>query len=129
MNRIIKYRVWNVGKQKMFQNDELIKELICIHYQDKVNYIPLLNYITVVPQQEDFIALEYTGLLDKKGKEIYEGDIIIFTNGKTGYYKIFYENGAFLFKVEDDSILPLYFADRSYIKVVGNVYENSELLK
>lgn len=76
---------------------------------------------------------EFTGLLDKNKKEIYEGDI-----DKEGNL-ITFERGCFwLYKKERVSILqgspagcyPLYRIDTErFIEVIGNFYENPELIK
>jgi len=67
----------------------------------------------------------YTGLHDKNGKEIWEGDIVKYTvvsGGNEHLGTIVFEYGAFLLGTANVSIF------RS-IEVIGNIYENPELLK
>lgn len=80
---------------------------------------------------------QYTGLLDKNGKEIYEGDIITCINKSDSVYEIgrqmigfvaYEENGCYWFcKNNFQHYDDWAFADD--IEVIGNIYDNEELLK
>ena len=68
---------------------------------------------------------QYTGLKDKNCKEIYEGAIVKDAAGKTFVY---YESGCF--SVKDDCGSQFLLADcHSTIEIIGNIYENPELLE
>lgn len=67
---------------------------------------------------------QFTGLKDKNGKEIFEGDIILEHHSGIKY-KIFYEDGCFgnsTTQLCNDSI------NEYEIEVIGNIHENPELL-
>lgn len=78
------------------------------------------------------ILMQYTGLKDKNGKEIYEGDILLYDSGsKTS---VFYNNGAFVRSYGNSNMYLLYdsFIEDGCLynyEVIGNIYENPELLE
>lgn len=72
--------------------------------------------------------MQFTGLLDKNGKEIYEGDIL--KHDLWGNCQIIWEHGMFRGQSKDekyDFTLADYQRDRQ--RIVGNIYENPNLLK
>ena len=80
--------------------------------------------------KKDLKIMQYTGLKDKNNKEIYEGDILSNGNNEKPY-KVIFENGSFRAEFEED------FEEYSFdlidvvaqgCEVVGNIYENPELL-
>lgn len=80
--------------------------------------------------KKDLKIMQYTGLKDKNNKEIYEGDVLFESFGER-YYKVVFENGSFRAEFEGD------FEEHSFdlidvvaqgYEVVGNIYQNPELL-
>ncbi len=82
---------------------------------------------TTFLSQEDFILMQFTGLHDKNGKEIYEGDIVKdstpFTTEAVG--EVVYEGEQFC--LDDEYGTPMHYGNN--YEVIGNIWENSNFLK
>jgi uncharacterized phage protein (TIGR01671 family) len=82
---------------------------------------------------KDCALMQYTGLKDKNGKEIYEGDVINggMYNGSYCHGKVVFNNGAFtaypIPRFTEGQSDFMYILNQ--IEVIGNIYENPELLK
>lgn len=70
---------------------------------------------------------QFTGLIDCNGQEIYEDDILSFDDGKIGYVEFF--QGSFVVRSVSTGDFRSLYAIRDWnLKVIGNRFENSELL-
>ena len=114
----IKFRVWDNDLEIMSYSDAEIfitfsDDGICIGYE-------------IDDEIDDYELMQYIGLKDKNGEEIYEGDIV----------------KLFEYKVIDNIVLPEEIVTindirkgcdtlrpSQYMEVIGNIYENPELLK
>lgn len=103
--RPIKFRAW----------DKELKEFV----SQSFNMVIRINENL---ENERFEFMQFTGLLDKNGKEIYENDIcrVDVDDGYIG--TVYFEDGAFQF---DSTVLSDSVDD---IEIIGNIYENPNLL-
>ena len=82
---------------------------------------------------DDYILMQFTGLIDKNGKEVYEGDIVIHDSEKIvvsyGIQSVdAFEGAGFnLWSFYGEKLGG--FRLQSEIEIIGNIFENPELLK
>lgn len=117
MNREIKFRAWQKWHEYMFTPD----------YIDFINGNVIIGEHDGDSRYEDIPLMQYTGLKDKNGKEIYEGDIIEKHFEK---YEVLFHNCEWVFtKLKDyykEQFYKLNFFDDENFEIVGNIYENPE---
>ena len=84
------------------------------------------NEITDTNEIDPETLGEFTGVADKNGVKIFEGDICHFYGGEyySGYWEINYTG-----KIEIDADSLCYLDNAEFVEVIGNVYDNSELLE
>lgn len=128
---IPKYRAWDTTNKEMFKDTFAITESgqVVVVEQDFVTDIP--DYVFV----DNLVVMQSTGLKDKNGKEIFEGDVV--TNGWKRQVVTFGTQ-----EVEEDfGSIRIYRGFNLYLgggypnaimsefEVVGNIYENPDLLE
>ena len=128
--REIKFRAWDKRSESMVSPDQVSDERI-----------PVENTDVGFKLKTKFELMQFTGLKDKNGKEIYEGDILYmkeknFRFNCEGRVLVCWNNCEFYAKKidgevrEDDESLGNYNFKSSFdIEVIGNKFENPELLK
>jgi hypothetical protein len=120
MSRNLKFRAW----------DKLNKSFIYSHTGHQEHYILTLDGRFQNLQNgsggDEYVVQQFTGLKDKNGKEIYEGDVIrgYFDMGPAGMTI----NTAIVRWTNKEGYQWVYW-DLNSIEVVGNIFDNLELLK
>ncbi len=129
MTKEIKFRAWDTDKKVMCKVEKLLFGTAGISFDDGSGQW----------FGDLFPLMQFTGLKDKNGKEIYEGDIVKYTEhkdyllnsftGEVQYFGIDLEIDGFNGGVCLNEIDELYHDFLSHCEVIGNIYENPELIK
>ena len=124
---IQKFRAWDKHGHKIFANDELIIWNGNVYANDskKLTCNNLKGWSI-----DDECLMQSTGLKDKNGKEIFEGDIVKMSKdvySEPTYYEVVRHRGG-AYRLESKQHGCELWLRHTDCEVVGNVYENKELL-
>jgi len=125
--REIKFRAWNPKIETMVYSFDRLEGF--------------WHYVNNAKDIDGFELMQYTGLKDKNGKEIYEGDIILIHHmhpkwdGKESRWQITTQETAWGYAFDWEHIsgyecsIHVMEGDPCNYEVIGNIYENAELLE
>ena len=125
---IPKFRVWDTIKKAMSEVQAIVyteEKVYPIYFKEILRYIPF----------NEAILMRFTGLFDKNGKEIFEGDIVVNQYGDVGYIAYLQQEAGFVVVMEKgDYRLGHRNTGESYEvatnhEIIGNIFENSGLLE
>lgn len=131
--REIKFRVWEIYEKRFVEYYFLSHDVVHVAIGDQYYLCNNLNASEEhkadlieknIEIRDEFILLQYTGLKDKNGKEIYEGDILVHIGFPNQKVKVYFDEGAFYC---NKILTSTYYS--SVIEIIGNIYEHPELLK
>ena len=124
-----KFRAWDGAKKEMFKDTFAITESgqVVVVEQEFVTSPP--DYVFV----NHLVIMQSTGIKDKNGKEIFEGDIVDY-KGRKAIIKWHGSYASFIYRFVDEMQErasewdPLFLAYHHF-EIIGNVYENKEFLE
>lgn len=122
MSRVIKFRAWDSAKRRMVDGNWYVS----FYGTPCQQIVASSDYL--VGQQ--VTLMQFTGLLDKNGKEIYEEDIVNFVSNitpKLEPHKVFWDDYTAQF-IWDEKAINFNKETAKRYEVIGNIYENSSLL-
>lgn len=128
---IPRFQVWNEATKEVHEADDIItidfeEKQICVKtlFFGKVSYYDF----------DDIVLMQSTGLRDKNGKEIFEGDILKVTNLSSWLEVVSFNNNKAMFvskeikrEIEESPLYDLFNTDIFEVEIIGNIYENPEL--
>lgn len=133
MSRPIKFRAWDNQSKKFIKSDyfavgldgTLIQHNICYSNDPDDTWDDSWNEEL---DDEKYVVQQFTGLLDKNGKEIFEGDVLKYNSGNPNFAKVIVR-----WTLEDEDNCPHFITHDSYCQygkpeIIGNICENPELL-
>ena len=138
MSRIIEFRAWDKEEKEYYYDVEHTYDFFC---SGRGCYAE--SFGEVLNQPDRFIVEQFTGLLDRNGKEIYEGDIVSkdSLSGEYGALFVVKYGGSSDIDISGHHYCPFirgFYLDEmceydkvdedGYMEVIGNVHEDKELL-
>ena len=119
--REIKFRAWDKKKKEM-------RTVTSLNFYDEYMWVDETPMTGERLPIEGTPLMQYTGLKDKNGKEIYEGDVLKTEQPTNNRYLVVYDDkeASFRRKLGKDN---WYFHKNHKYEVIGNIYENPELIK
>jgi uncharacterized phage protein (TIGR01671 family) len=127
MSRQIRFRSWDLDYKWMEDNFYLHSSGTSYDNPSRTYDTPNIE----IDENPNLIVMQFTGLLDKNGKEIYEGDIVAEWDVQDGYTSfigkvVFTEGRWVVFGKNCSEDLFDFHLD---VEVIGNIYENPEMLE
>lgn len=126
--REIKFRAWDKNKNKMYQ-------VRGINFDNEDLWLKINETQIMGANLFEVELMQYTGLKDKNGTEIYEGDIVKYTSElENGIFEVKYSNCRFYGLWIEANFMDIttdlfYLGSSNELEVIGNIYQNPELLE
>lgn len=116
---MLEFRAWDKENREMVKVELLGKEVLLYKGGEWENI-------------ESFEVMQYTGLRDKNCRKIYGGDLLRHPNGTIAEIKYLNDLAAFVAIYKQNGSTEVDYLDKEIVsrcKIIGNIYENPELLE
>lgn len=127
--REIEFRAWNTQEKRYYYGVEHAYDYT-VECSNTGDFIPATSFGEIAEcDGSEWIPEQYTGLKDRNGVKIYEGDILEMTNVGWKYTLVKFHLGIFAFYTEETSFLyPMVRCYWEEGRVIGNIHENKDLI-
>ena len=126
---IPRFRAWDKEFKEMVQVDALV-------FDEQIIKATYKNGNVVKEDLKNYVLMQSTGLTDKNGKEIFEGDILKVTNLASWLEVVSFNEKKAMFvsketkrEVEETPLYDLFNTDIFEVEIIGNIHTNPELLE
>ena len=127
MAMIPRFRAWDKKFKEMVQVDALV-------FDEQIIKVTYKNGNVAKEDLKNYVLMQSTGLRDKNGKEIFEGDILKVTNLSIWLEVVSFNKNKAMFvskevkrKVEETPLYDLFNTDIFEVEIIGNIHTNPEL--
>lgn len=124
---IPRYRAWDKEFKEMVQVDALV-------FDGQIIKATYKNGNVVKEDLKNYVLMQSTGLRDKNGKEIFEGDVLKVTNLSSWLEVVSFNEDKAMFvsketkrKVEETPLYDLFNTDIFEVEIIGNIHTNPKL--
>lgn len=136
---IPKFRTWIKTRKRMVETDDLL----CIDYENEEIVTQEIYFVNGLPDERDIDnynfdeveLMQSTGLKDKNGKEIFEGDVVRqvrtqpTTENEIVLGIVTMIEGAWLIMNDSEQLASYLWSETDINEIIGNIYENPDLLE
>lgn len=127
MAMIPRFRAWDKEFKEMVQVDALV-------FDGQIIKATYKNGNVVKEDLKNYVLMQSTGLRDKNGKEIFEGDVLKVTNLSSWLEVVSFNEDKAMFvsketkrKVEETPLYDLFNTDIFEVEIIGNIHTNPKL--
>ena len=124
---IPRYRAWDKEFKEMVQVDALV-------FDEQIIKATYKNGNIVKEDLKNYVLMQSTGLFDKNGKEIFEGDVLKVTNLSSWLEVVSFNENKAMFvsketkrRVEETPLYDLFNTDIFEVEIIGNIHTHPDL--